>query len=73
MPFVRLFPCDIVKRQSGGATFYKREAEISSWPHHCGRWPSRLAATAAENRASVRRNSQTSFVGATDLPNDREP
>jgi hypothetical protein len=22
MPFVRLFPCDIVKPQSGGATFY---------------------------------------------------
>jgi hypothetical protein len=32
MPFVRLFPCDIVKRQSGGATFYfyKREALASS-------------------------------------------
>jgi hypothetical protein len=23
---VRLFPCDIVKRQSGGAIFYKHEA-----------------------------------------------
>jgi hypothetical protein len=54
-PFVRPFPCDIVRRQSGGTTFYRRKAEFSCWAHLCGRWLSRLAAKAAEDLPSVRR------------------
>jgi len=68
MPFVRLFPCEIVKRQSGGATFYKREAELSAGAGLLG-WRRRRQ----KSRERPAHNSQTSFVGATDLPNDREP
>jgi hypothetical protein len=47
MPFVRLFPFDIVKPQSGGATFYSRTFFLASSRE---RWPSRLVATATTIR-----------------------
>jgi hypothetical protein len=46
MPFVRLSPCGIVKPQGSDATFYSR----SSRPPLGERWPSRLVATAEEDR-----------------------
>jgi hypothetical protein len=53
MPFVRLFPCDIVEPQRSDATFYSRGMNFSSRSDFGERWPSRLVATSEENRLNT--------------------
>jgi hypothetical protein len=61
MPFVRLFPFDIIEPQSSDATFYSRGLDFL--PDMIGeRWPSRLVVTAAKKRLSFRRDSHTPWV-----------
>jgi hypothetical protein len=60
-----------ISPRARGATWSRScRGRWPSWPDLGERWSSRLVATAAENRLSIRRNSHTSFAAASDCRTD---